>query len=549
MAQLHRAKIDWFAEETLGKSLLALHWLSSGYEEQGLHFAAKYYALSGAYVALHANDSRLKPLIARSLEQAAEKDYAMGAWHGFLDLAEAAAIFYPHFAHDPGADFNNPHGVLQHLLFYLALLPIATKKVHPALESFAQQKARAVIERLNLVAALEEVQPTAEVTWAKMDAEALQKTIEEQLAGPPWSDAGPIRRAQWKAHGVTWNVQWRNDYETTLAAEEFLAALQIFLSDLAGYDLCFMRSTVQATIQLAPEHGGSKSAGFKGFDTRFDSSNAQRSAIITVPSSQRFRDSSLSRDDLNIGALSIASSLLCEVSLLPSDRFYKILNERFSQGLQNKLLIGAPYNQCLREFVSEEVFDNSQRGSKVPIVLSSPFTSRLPEALAWVDSPGPRYTREEAREQIKNRYHGFALPIGRTLQRLVQEQEFQKAVSNLRAAGWKDWHILSAVFHATMNYRLNRRSIILPSLEAERTVSYRMTREPEPEEAPIVPLEEFSEDKLRQTMPVYMVTCLNTYNLEIHQLTPDFGGVEDFLSHRYNFWTDDVEHEDLFTVK
>jgi hypothetical protein len=64
-----------------------------------------------------------------------------------------------------------------------------------------------------------------------------------------------------------------------------------------------------------------------------------------------------------------------------------------------------------------------------------------------------------------------------------------------------------------------------------------------------VPLEEFSEDKLRQTMPVYMVTCLKTYDLEIHQLTPDFGGVEDFLSHRYNFWTDDVEHEDLFTIK
>jgi hypothetical protein len=114
-------------------------------------------------------------------------------------------------------------------------------------------------------------------------------------------------------------------------------------------------------LQLAQENGESKSAGVKGFDTRFDPSNDRRSAVIRLPSSQRFRDGSLSGDDLNIGALSIASNLLHEVSLLPSDRFYEILNERFSRGLQNKLLIGAPYNHCLRKFVSEEVFDNSQR--------------------------------------------------------------------------------------------------------------------------------------------------------------------------------------------
>ena len=274
MSQLHRAKIDWFAEETLDKSLMALHWLSSSYKEQGLHLAAKYYALSSAYVVLHANDLDLKPLIARSLVQAAEKDFAVGAWHGFLELAEAAAIFYPHFAHDPVADFNNPRGMLQRLLFYLTLLPIITEKLHPALASLAHQKVTAIVERLYLIEALEEVQVTAEATWAKMDIKTVQKTVEEQLAGSPWSDSGSIRRMQWKAHGVTWNVEWRNDYETTLAAEEFLAALQIFLSDLADYDLSFMRSTVQATIQLGQNDEEFKSVGFKGFDTRFESSNA-----------------------------------------------------------------------------------------------------------------------------------------------------------------------------------------------------------------------------------------------------------------------------------
>ena len=70
MAQLHRSKVDWFTQETLGKHLAALNWLSLAYGQQGLHFAAKYYALAAAYVAAQADDLKLKPHIARCLERA-----------------------------------------------------------------------------------------------------------------------------------------------------------------------------------------------------------------------------------------------------------------------------------------------------------------------------------------------------------------------------------------------------------------------------------------------------------------------------------------------
>lgn len=51
-----------------------------------------------------------------------------------------------------------------------------------------------------------------------------------------------------------------------------------------------------------------------------------------------------------------------------------------------------------------------------------------------------------------NRYHGFTRSISRTLHRLAREPEFLTTVEKLRSCGWKDWHILSAVFHFTMNY-------------------------------------------------------------------------------------------------
>ena len=33
---------------------------------------------------------------------------------------------------------------------------------------------------------------------------------------------------------------------------------------------------------------------------------------------------------------------------------------------------------------------------------------------------------------------------------------------------------------------------------------------------------------------------------ELHQITPDFSALEDFLAHRYHFWSDDIDHDDPF---
>ena len=110
-------------------------------------------------------------------------------------------------------------------------------------------------------------------------------------------------------------------------------------------------------------------------------------------------------------------------------------------------------------------------------------------------------------------------------------------------------NILSTIFHATMNYRLNKRRLILLTPEAEIAASNHMVSQPEPEDALLVPLEEYNEDNLRKLLPVYLLSFAKTYGLETHQRTPNFSAIDDFLSHRYNFWTDDIEHDDPFRPK
>jgi len=106
---------------------------------------------------------------------------------------------------------------------------------------------------------------------------------------------------------------------------------------------------------------------------------------------------------------------------------------------------------------------------------------------------------------------------------------------------------LSAVFHVTVNYRLNQRRIIL-SPAAEEEATRRLLSQPEPEDALPVPVAEYATEKLRQQLKMYMASFAHTFGLELHQLAPDLPALEDFLAHRYHFWSDDVAHEDPFLV-
>lgn len=79
----------------------------------------------------------------------------------------------------------------------------------------------------------------------------------------------------------------------------------------------------------------------------------------------------------------------------------------------------------------------------------------------------------------------------------------------------------------------------------ERQYAEQLAQQPEPEDALLVPIEEYDEEKLRQQLPIYLLSFAKTYNLENHQLIPDFAAIEEFLSLRYNFWIDDVDHDDV----
>ena len=313
--QLHQAKVKWFAEETLRGSLLSMLLISKWYLELGLPFASKYYALAVAHIALQSPKSDVKSLLPRALIAAAEYDYYQGYWCGFLELTDIGLKAHWAFSRDAG-DLT-VHDELQKTLFHTTMLMTITKRLDPQLFEFV----RGAVQKWNIEYLLKKLLPVAHETWGTQDLSEIWLSMEEDLGGRPFGDLGTVREVTWSELGIVWNVNWKNDYNTTPAAEQFTAVLQILLTDLAGIDLCLLKTDVN--INICVENIG---------DARVEPipSNKSRKWKVTLPvDSTNDEISEIERLQVNI--LAAASSILTEVSLLPSERLHEVFEKKFFQ--------------------------------------------------------------------------------------------------------------------------------------------------------------------------------------------------------------------------
>ena len=86
--------------------------------------------------------------------------------------------------------------------------------------------------------------------------------------------------------------------------------------------------------------------------------------------------------------------------------------------------------------------------------------------LGWNDGKGPTYSEDRANELLQTRYQNLASGLRITVQALASSEKFQGTVETLRASGWLDWHILTAIFNIVMNHRFPINRFDVPSEEA-----------------------------------------------------------------------------------
>lgn len=221
-------------------------------------------------------------------------------------------------------------------------------------------------------------------------------------------------------------------------------------------------------------------------------------------------------------------------------------------GIMAKVFVVRPYGELYRNVVAEESVVSD---IDVPSFLDGHPPLGAPEhhgELGWIDGPASGYSKEKSLQAVAKRYDTVPAKIPVTLARPGQDRDFGDLVSVLRVDGWRDWHILLAVSNVALNTRVRLRygpgGRPDGDLDEMRKGIFEVWYDLEAEGHSIIDLGEFHLETLRQALELSMASTSKGLGLECHQDTPDVPAIREFLSRRYNYWTDDIEHDDPFKV-
>jgi len=521
--ELHQAKIDWFADETLKGSLLAMLLLSQWYTELGLAYAGKYYAMATAYIAAYSTNEEIKSFVPRGLVQAAECDYAAGAWWCYLELIELALKGHGYYQKDPG-DVEKHHE-LQHIIFNTTVITYITSQLDEGLYKEIKQR----VDKWNMSDLIDPLFEEAEKSWSSLDKEKIWFTLEEQIKGKPFNDLGPKRTVQWSALGIIWKVTWENTYEKTAIAEQFISVLQILSVDMADVDLCLLKSDVVIEIDL---HDALPKA-------EPENENKERRWKVLLPT--KSEQEKLNIDDFSTYVLATTIHILSDASLLSDEKVMNALEDHFKEGLSIKVFVGNAYTKLYYEFYSEEDF--TMRIEKNFSEREKPFATKSHSDLEWISYPRTDYTDEEARDLLTKRYARGVVPIRLTLKRLAADKGFMAIVRKLRQEGWKDWHLITAISQIVLNARVHSivgdaqfNPLLMTNLFQE------LSTKEESKSDPIIPTSFLTEEAMRNAVSLSQASTLAGHGLQIKQHTPNFHAIDEFMRARYNYWNEDIEH-------
>lgn len=533
IALLHRAKLLWFADETLKGSIISIYLIASCYERLGLNFAAKYYYLAGAHVAVSSNKKELFILLSRGLFHIADCEYATGAWIRFFSMMRFALLARQEATSEYPAEGSDE---LPALVYYPAIVKYMA-------ERFGLEVQDKIAQRLQQLPAItqDDVDAMSEILdekWRDLSLEDLEQFLSKQIHGLPFSDICVERLVAWKADGIFWMARFQNDYETTMVAEQLIAILQILNAELAKDDLHYLRGEARIEIIVDKQ--------IQTPDLSRVGNNQFAAWVVKLPSAEP-NNWKIMHDDLNSRYLALAMQILSDCSMLNLEDFLERIHSQFKEDLSNKLWLVNRYEVLYHEYFPESVFDEDQQ-IRLP---SLPFTTDPEESplLTWKSTLSPYYSVQKSHTQIRNRYTNAIKSIRLTLEKYRDNPIFKSYISILRSHGWLDWHILTAMTNRAANYRYDSESKIgsrMPTFDEMKKATRRYIETEETSTSIEIPMVEFSPQELAMYLSgLGPVTVATTWGLESHMETPNAESVLEFMTNRFNYMTDDVEHEQV----
>lgn len=507
LQHVQRAKVKWFAAETLPKALLAMLVAADCYEHLKLFYAAKYYAAGVVHILFRETDPGLKRLLPRAAFQLCRACYASGACLSYIEVLHLALLFQQNYMPDP-FDFEK-HQALQQQLAQVAILRSVTRRLAtdllPALDKMGSEwnlgdDLWSVVTEIS--------QPDAE-PWGKLPTDEIWRRIQTEIGGPIFSDIGARRAIRWPALGITWTISFVNTYELSLLGEELAATLQIIQADLAEADLCLFPTTVEIEIKSTDESR-----------TVFEevSDNNCTRWLLRIPNRWLLPQSSRPGEELN--PLTIAATILGQCTALPFDKFTPIIESAFKAGLATKAFTVRPARELFSNIHSKDAFQASKRFELNGLTPPEWFQIEPAAELAWRESPGPGYSPRKAKGFIRNRYEQAIRPIRLTLPRLTTDPRIRSLLRSLHDEGLPDWHILNIIANMVTNFRVRNEIGSSDDIELMRETFAKWMFNDERPDDPVFPNELFTKEELKFAKNVAVVGYLPTWGLTSNLRTP-----------------------------
>lgn len=532
LGEIHSAKFSWLNGDAAEGAAIMMLLASAVYSDLGLPLAAKQYAMSAVSVARVSGGPDLAVLVARGIILTATYEHQAGQWLTATQTFRIGIWAQAQLAGDPWSFERYPYfrDMLIDQCHILRAASSLRPGLLPAIESVVQstQLDELVTPMLASVAHIEP--PGEDETAGAADRGGL---------GRPFSDAGPAREYSWAALGNVWVVTAPNERAHVLAAERFVAAVQITLADLAGEDLLLVPGEIRVEVEVSDKPG----SVFTAESERGRGAVGHR-VILS-------RSGALAPEEDQLEVTSAALQAIVTQSLLGQSAFIAVMERTFERGLPHMLTCVLPYDDLVD--VHKDSFYEEISGLSGDLIGAD--RPRLPKPATGLGRKLPEhasaYDHAASLDAIAGRYETMLPPVRLTLPRLAGDPAFMELVASLRAEGWKDWHLLLAVVNIVVNGRAAQRGLNMTTSITKADIERvsLLTQEEERAEDPEPPLRIFTEDRMWFHLSNAALTTVRRWGLEVRLNRVDPRSFLGLLGDRFNYWDDDVDHEPIFTTQ
>lgn len=518
LGEFHTAKALRLHGDLHADEVVTLRYIGQIYLELGLPYAAKMHFAHAAALAEGNSDDDVRAHAPRALFQASDAAHFAGCWADASAWGRQAVFVHNALANRPTDLAEHPE-LENHLQNEVRQLS-ATRQYWPDLEHLLTlTHAGSGVHRsiTPLLSAPETVLPTED---------SFQVLASEQYAGPVFADLGTERIADWEALGTRWSFSFENSRDTVLLAETFLAAFQVFLADIASHDPVITCSAIDASIRVDP---GAKEAASIAIGPVTDN-------VISV--SITMANEVADVNALAQGLVATAIELFSVVHARSHADLEQILGRMMRAGLPHKILAIRPY-QDSADLPREDHYERCAAATRPSSSASFEPVSR--DHLAASETLGTGYDEHEAAKAIRLTYEA-AETWRYSLEVLLSRTTVQTTIENLRADGWRDWHILGVLMTMGLRWRMEVLGLDVETVDpqAHPDLATRRETESDPRMPDDVPLDNLELDLFGQVLRI-----AQRWGLGYRSPHADGGALRELMIRRYRFGTDDIPHVDI----